>query len=141
MRMFANAMLLTTIVALSGCYHAVITTSRQPSGQTIERAWAHSFIAGLVPPSVTETASQCPNGVARVETRHSFLNMVAQAVTFSIYSPMTILVQCAGGDEDDAAAGGASPLIEAGEGGAQRAMQEAVRRSARTGTPVYVDLH
>ena len=63
------------------------------SPATFERPWAHSFPAGLVPPSVTETASVCPNGVSRVETVHSFLNVVAQIVTFSIYTPMTILVQ------------------------------------------------
>jgi hypothetical protein len=88
-----------TLVALAGtstgCYHATIDTGLAPSGTTVEKAWAHSFIAGLVPPSTVETAAQCPNGVARVQTQLSFLNMVANAVTFGIYSPMTIRVSCA----------------------------------------------
>ena len=80
----------------AGCYHATIDTGRTPNGVTIRNAWAHSFIAGLVPPSTVETASSCPNGIARVETQLSFLNMIANVVTFGIYSPMELLVECAG---------------------------------------------
>ncbi len=136
MRKLRGFVLIGVAVGTVGCYHATIDTGRQPSGQTIERPWAHSFIAGLVPPSVTETASRCPNGVARVETQLSFLNMLANAVTFGIYSPMTIKVSCAGGapvPED-------AELLKAGESGAADAMALAVRRAARTGTPVFVEL-
>jgi hypothetical protein len=90
-----------TLVALAAtstaCYNATVDTGLAPSGTTVENAWAHSFIAGLVPPSTVETAERCPNGVARVQTQLSFLNMVANAVTFGIYSPMTIRVSCAAG--------------------------------------------
>ena len=137
MRRFPGLFLLAAAVATSGCYHAVIETGRQPSGQTIQREWAHSFIAGLVPPSVTETAAACPNGVARVETQHSFLNMLAQFVTFSIYSPMTIEVQCASGDDNE---NDDIDTIEAARADAAAAMDEAVRRSAKTGEPVLVRL-
>jgi len=123
------------LFALAGCYHATINTGRQPSGQTINRPWAHSFIGGLVPPAVVETASACPNGVARVETQHSFLNMLAAFVTFSIYTPMTITVQCAGGAPDAPQ----SDVIRAPAGDATQAMQEAVRRSMRTGKAIYID--
>jgi hypothetical protein len=139
MRIIRGLVLLIAAVGISGCYHAVINTGRQPSGQTIERQWAHSFIGGLVPPSVTETASQCPNGVARVSTQLSFLNMVAHLVTFSIYSPMTINVQCAGGDDENDAAG--SDLAVVRTGSAAAAMQDAVDLAARTGQPVRVDLN
>lgn len=89
-------------VAASGCYHAVVDTGRAPSSTTIEKPWAHSFLAGLVPPDVVETASRCPDGVARVETKHSFLNSLANVLTWGIYSPMSIEVTCAapGGDVD-----------------------------------------
>src|SRR5690606_37787787 len=76
----------------AGCYHATVDTGLTPSGQVIERPWAHSFIAGLVPPSVVETASKCPHGVAKVETKLSFLNQVANIFTFGIYTPMSIRV-------------------------------------------------
>jgi hypothetical protein len=93
--MFRPAAVLVCVLVLGGCYHATVETGRAPSGQTIENAWAHSFIAGLVPPSTVNTASQCPEGVARVSTQLSFLNMLANVVTFGIYSPMTITVHCA----------------------------------------------
>jgi hypothetical protein len=128
----------------AGCHHGrlrycPVRVAGQDAGQTIERPWAHSFIGGLVPPSVTETASQCPNGVARVSTQLSFLNMVAHLVTFSIYSPMTINVQCAGGDDENDAAG--SDLAVVRTGSAAAAMQDAVDLAARTGQPVQVDLN
>jgi hypothetical protein len=94
--------LVCLLAATTGCYKATIETGLQPSGESIKNEWAHSFIAGLVPPSTVETASRCPNGVARVQTQLSFLNMVANAVTFGIYSPMTIEVQCAAAREDSA---------------------------------------
>jgi hypothetical protein len=82
-------------VVLSGCYHATVDTGRVPSGQTVEVEWAHGFVYGLVPPSTVEVAQQCPNGIAKVETQLSFLNQVASALTFGIYTPMEISVQCA----------------------------------------------
>jgi hypothetical protein len=83
------------VVLLSGCYHATVDTGRVPSGQTIEKEWAHGFVYGLVPPSTVEVAQQCPNGIAKVETQLSFLNQVASALTFGFYTPMAISVQCA----------------------------------------------
>lgn len=127
------------LAASAGCYHATVDTGRPPGGQTIEKPWAHSFIAGLVPPSAVETASRCPNGVARVDTQLSFLNMLANLVTLGIYSPMTITVQCAGGGSDAVPADGAG-VVRAGEGGAAAALDEAARMSARTGEPVWVHL-
>ena len=88
---------LALVLALAGCYHATIETDRTPSAQSVENAWAHSFLYGLVPPSTVNVASECSNGVARVETQLSFLNMVANAITFGIYSPMHITVTCAVG--------------------------------------------
>jgi hypothetical protein len=98
-----RAVSLLVLVAVSaGCYRATIETGRAASGQTVRQDWAHSFVAGLVPPATVNTASQCPNGVARVQTLHSFLNMIAQFITFSLYSPMTIVVDCAASEENDA---------------------------------------
>lgn len=116
----------------TGCYHATIETGRTPSPQVIEKPWASSFIGGLVPPSTVETAQKCTNGVARVETQMSFLNLLANAITWGIYSPMNIKVTCA-------AAGGADalPQIEAGKDKAG-ALAAAVKLSAEKDTPVLV---
>jgi hypothetical protein len=86
---------------------------------------------------VTDAASTCPNGVARVETQHSFLNVVAQMVTFSIYSPMTIIVQCAASVPEDAAG---EAVVHGDRLNAAAATREAVRRSIAGGSAIYIDL-
>jgi hypothetical protein len=94
--------LILLATSTAGCYRATVDTGRTPSGQTIRNDWAHSFVGGLVPPATVQTAQQCPAGVARVETQHSFLNMLVTSLTFGIYAPMTITVQCATAEENDA---------------------------------------
>lgn len=97
---------------------------------------SHSFIAGLVPPDLVETASKCPDGLAKVETRLSFLNQVASFVTLGIYSPMEIVVSCAGSTAsvDDA------PTVSAGSSPDAReaAVLEASELTRESGEPVYV---
>src|SRR5687768_12098112 len=83
------------LFGIAGCYHATIETGRPESGKRIHRPWASSFLFGLVPPGDIETAARCPYGIAKVETQLSFLNQVASALTFGIYTPMTITVYCA----------------------------------------------
>ena len=95
MARFSSTLALVGVVVLSGCYHAIIETGFPPGNQTIEKPWASSWIGGLVPPTMVETAERCPNGVARVETQHSFLNMLVTWLTAGIYAPMTIEVTCA----------------------------------------------
>ncbi len=126
---------------VTGCYHAQVTTDKEPSGQVIEKPWASSFIAGLVPPPVVETAQQCPNGVARVETKISFLNGLASAVTFNLYTPMNIKVMCA---EASAAMLPNSDLNQmtvkesASDTEVQQTLSEAANKSIDTGQPVAV---
>jgi hypothetical protein len=127
-----------TVAALSllpvACYHAIIDTGLQPSAETISQPWAHSFIAGLVPPKVVETAAKCKNGVAKVSTQHSFLNLVAAFVTFSIYTPMQIDVTCSTGAKagDDAAA-----TLDAKDDPAT-ALNDAANLAIASGRDVYV---
>jgi len=139
MRSTGLALLAGLIVLSAGCYHATINTGRPASGQTIEIPWAHGFVAGLVPPDTVEAASRCPNGVARVETQHSFLNMLAQFLTFSIYSPMTITVECAASSPapDD----GTTVELPAGSSmkDLENAINTAAMRSAGTGSPVFIE--
>ena len=134
MRRLAALTIATSIVVLSGCYHAVIDTGRAAVGEAHETPWAHSFIYGLIPPAVTETAKACPGGVAKVETQHSFLNGLAAAITFGLYTPMTITFSCA--------KGGASlpnaKSLNVGEAGAQATVEQAVELSRLTNAPVLV---
>jgi hypothetical protein len=131
------------VLGMAGCYHATIDTGLAPSGQVIERPWAHGFIAGLVPPSVVETASRCPHGVAKVETKLSFLNQVANIVTLGIYTPMSIRVECAAQRTSSLSEAGANVFaVPEGAGAAElaRVLGEAAEYSERTAAPAYVVL-
>ena len=120
--------------ALTGCYHAVIQTGRPESSDVISIKWANSFVYGLVPPPVLETASRCTNGVARVETQHSFLNGLVGVITFGIYTPMQLDVTCAARGTASAA-----PVIKVEQGRtAEQALSDAINMSAQQHTAVYV---
>ena len=84
-------------LTLGGCYHLSIETGAPATEQVIRDDWAHGFVFGLVAPDVMMTASRCPNGVSRIETEHSFLNVLATAVTVGLYTPMTVAVTCSDG--------------------------------------------
>ncbi len=133
-------LLLVAVVAVSGCYTATIETGRTPSNRVIKQAFASCWIYGLVPPKTVETASECPNGIARVMTRHSFVNQLVGMLTFGIYTPMEITVTCA-------EAGGTSSLEPNAEvivcttgtnDEIQKAFARAADRAAESGNPVYV---
>ena len=128
-----NALALCTLLLSSACYHATVVTGATPSAVVYENQWAHSFIAGLIPPSEVETASKCPSGVAKVETQHSFLNLVAQALTASLYSPMTITVTCAAGRM------GSLPLVH-GTQDVGASLKQAADVAQQTGGPVLLEL-
>ena len=92
----------------AACYHATIETGAAPSAVVVEKSFASGWIYGLVPPSTVETAGKCSGGVAKVETRLSFVNQLVSFLTFGIYTPMSIKVTCAAG----ASGNGAAPPVD-----------------------------
>lgn len=138
--------MLVSAFLVSGCYNAKVTTGAQPSAQTVENKWAHSFINGLVPPKVMNVAQECSSGVAMVETKLSFLNMVAAAVTLNIYTPMSVTVTCAAGSAvtpDDVRVVELDMSREAPdfESGMEQALSHAARTSRDEQQPVYVNFN
>jgi hypothetical protein len=131
MQLRRRASLLAAAIALSGCYHATIETGLTPSTQVLERSFASSWIYGLVPPKTVETASRCPDGVARVETQHTFVNQLVGFLTLGIYTPMYIRVTCA---QAAGASSGASVKIpdDAGSEQVRAAFGDAAVLAART---------
>lgn len=112
--------------ALSGCYHAKIMTGKEPGNKVIEKPWAKGFVYGLVPPDELDVSEDCPNGVAMVETQHSVVNMLAQWITFGLFSPMHITVTCAAGSMSAVDA----PQIDVASGASSDEVAEAVREAA-----------
>ncbi len=133
-----SAALLGAVVALSGCYHATIETGLPPGNQTLEKPWASGWVIGLVPPSTVETASRCPNGVARVETKVSFLNGLVAMITMWIYTPMAIQVTCASTSVEEAERSQLMIKDGADLEEKQRAIRDAAELSAREGQPVLI---
>jgi Bor protein len=133
--------LIASGMVLSGCYHATINTDLPPSNRKIEQKWANAWIFGLVPPETVETAAQCPNGIARVETQLSFLNQLVGILTIGIYTPMSIVVTCAegsAGEDVDGLEGAVEVNSDASLEVKQAAIYEAAIQSADSGAPVYV---
>jgi hypothetical protein len=128
-------LVLAALFVTSACYHAVIETGRPAGSMVVTNNWAHGFIAGLIPPAEVNTAQQCPGGVSKVETQHSFPNMLVQFLTWSIYSPMTISVTCAQGEEENPA-----PAVRAEVSKAEQAINNAAMLSSIDGKPVYIQL-
>jgi hypothetical protein len=91
-----KAAIVLAILALSaGCYHATIETGVTPSAQVIEQPFAASWIYGLVPPKTVEAQSKCTRGVSKVETQMSFVDALVGAITWGIFTPISIKVTCA----------------------------------------------
>jgi len=132
--------LFISLFVFTSCYHAQITTDRSPSDQSIERPWAHSFIYGLVPPKIVETASECPNGLAKVQTKMSFLNGLVSGLTFGIYTPINIKVTCASGTAAVEASHKDNIVVSANSNEKEKkeAFTKASKKSKDTESPVYI---
>jgi hypothetical protein len=137
MRRQRLAVVLIAGLVSSACYHQVVQTGKPAGSTVIERPWTSTFIFGLVAAAEINTASQCPNGVATVETQQSFLNGLVGVLTFGLYTPLTVTVTCAG----------TAPLPEvpevevpAGASADERvaATNEAIELARRTGGKVAI---
>jgi hypothetical protein len=123
---------------LSACFHQVVQTGRTPGSTVINKPWTSTFIFGLVPATEINTAAECPGGVATVETLRSFPNGLVGAITFGIYTPVTVKITCASGT---ASLPGAMRInVREGATTAERvaATNEAIELSLRTGNAVVV---
>jgi hypothetical protein len=94
-RLVRSAVAVAMITITTGCYAARIESGLPPSNKVIKKAFASSWIYGLVPPSTVATSAMCPDGVSIVETQLSFVNQVVSLLTLGIYTPMQIVVTCA----------------------------------------------
>lgn len=128
--------LLLALVSSMACYHATINTGRSESSTVVEEQWAKGWVFGLVAPDPVDVSKQCAGGVAKVETQHTFLNMLVQFITIDIFTPMDIKVTCAGpGMAPKTSMFEPSDKSPAGE---RQAMAQAVDRADRSGQPVFV---
>lgn len=137
MKLLRPMITLVVLAAATGCYHATIDTGRAPSPTVVTKAFSPSFIYGLVPPPTLNVSQQCPSGVAKVETVHSFVEGLVAGITFGLFTPMTLKVTCAasGSGRDDAAMFDARGL---GADAQATVVAGAIDRARSSGAPVYI---
>ena len=130
------------LLIVSGCYRATIDTGLASSHRS-EKIWAHSWVYGLVPPAVVSAVNECDHGVARVETVHTFVNQLIAAVTFGVYTPMTITITCAAASSAQQARDSSDVLSVselAGYDEIRDVFQKASHRAVESESPAYVVL-
>jgi len=134
--------LLFIVFIFSGCYHAQVTTGQQPSAEVYEDTMAHSFLFGLVPPEIVRAQDECSNGVARVETRISFINGLLSAITFNLYTPMHIIVTCASASAEDLSDKDNLYTINRAdtEEAISKTLSEATKQSLKNNEPFYLEM-
>jgi hypothetical protein len=97
MRRLAIVAAVAAAALLTGCYHITVVTGAPAGSTVVDKPWQNSFVYGLVPPPELNVQQACAQGVAKVETEHSFLNGLVAAITWSIYTPIHAKVTCATG--------------------------------------------
>ena len=139
MRRIAKAALVAPALALSACYHAVVETGRPAGSTVVTKRFQPGFVYGLVPPPPLNVATECPSGVAKVETEHSFVEGLVAGLTFGLFTPMSYIVTCASGGSS---AIPAERTIEVGANASAEqqgaAVQAAAERAAATGEAMFV---
>lgn len=94
------ALLLGFCLLFSGCLKTRIVTDQAASNEQAELMWAHGFVNGLVPPvnAPLETEPTCEGaGVSEVYFRQTFVQWLAQGLTWSLYTPQRFTATCAQG--------------------------------------------
>lgn len=94
------ALSLGLCLVVSGCLKTRITMDKRPSNETAELMWAHGFVFGLVPPvnAPLRSGETCGDaGVSEVYFRQTFVQLLAQGLTGSIYTPQRFTARCAAG--------------------------------------------
>ena len=126
---------------LSGCFHARIETGLTPSGQVIDMPFATSWINGLIPPATVYAAEQCANGVAIVETEHTFVNQIVTGITFGIFSPMRIKVTCAASSANNMNAMGSDNTVRISEAASVEEVQDAFSKAGEKAAEENQDIY
>ena len=93
-----------------------------------------------MPPNTIAAQLKCKNGVAKVETQHSFVNELVGAITLGIYTPISIKITCAA--TGTSMLEGRSPDVvvdeNAGEVEIGNAIAKAADKAVTDGRPIYV---
>lgn len=85
-----------TLLALGGC-HAIRYETGRPVSPRVVTVPVNFFVWGLIGNHVVDLDAACPEGAARWQNRASPLNAFFDLVTLGIWSPRTVIIECAEG--------------------------------------------
>jgi len=125
-------------LVLSGCFHQVVQTGRTPGTTVVEKPWTATWLWGLVPASPIDVTTNCPGGIATVETKQSFMNGLVGALTLGIFTPRDVKVTCASGTARGSGMKVFLVAREASQHDQAKVMADAIAESARSHQPVLI---
>jgi hypothetical protein len=89
--------MLALTVALSGCFNLKYYDSTVPGPGQTHKVWVHSFIGGLVSVGEMDFRGECPTGVYKMNSNHTFVDLLLAGITAGIYTPMNVVYTCGSG--------------------------------------------
>jgi hypothetical protein len=90
------AFLALALLASTGCETVSYKSNLPPNGPTHEEH-ADFFLCGLAGEKTVDLDALCPQGVARWSNQASVPDVLLSIITFAIYTPRTIHVDCSRG--------------------------------------------
>jgi hypothetical protein len=96
-KLFRTGAVAALLLCTTGCQTVHYTTGRNAGGGRVEQN-APFFLWGLVGEKVVNMNEVCPDGgAARWKNQQTFLDGFLGTITLGIYSPRTIVIECASG--------------------------------------------
>jgi len=89
-----SALAAAAVLALAGCHTVRMQTGR-PETQRRYETTVHFFLWGLAGEGRVDLDAACPEGVASIHSGVTFPGWLAEVVTLGIWSPRTVVVDCA----------------------------------------------
>lgn len=127
-----------TAFLVTGCYHQVVHTGATPAtGNAVVKKTAAIYFFGLVGAEVNTTAD-CPSGVAVIETQQTFINGLVGVLTLGIYTPRTVTITCAAGEDPVPDAPVFTIATNASTAEAETAARRAFELARRSNEPVIL---
>lgn len=83
-------------LALAGCHVVKYDTGRPASPRVVTIPVSY-FFWGLVGRPVVDLDAACPEGAARWQNKATFGDAFLDVITVGIWSPRTVLIECAEG--------------------------------------------
>jgi hypothetical protein len=88
---------LAVLLALGACSKVTYLNPAVAPVGPVYVTKGHFAVFGLVGHKRIPVYQMCPQGVARMQSRYTFVDSVLHFVTFFIYTPRTYVIQCGQG--------------------------------------------